>query len=146
MTHSAAEANRPMVGIGVIIIKNGKVLLGLRKGSHGAGTWALPGGHLEFNESIETCTEREVLEEVGIMIGNIEKVTFTNDIFAKEGKHYVTCYVKARYMSGRVRRMEPDKCLKWKWCKWGEFPEPLFIGLPELLREIADPTIPAHKA
>ncbi|MEO7108781.1 MAG: NUDIX domain-containing protein [Rhodoferax sp.] len=39
-----------LVGIGVIIVRHGLVLLGQRIGSHGAGTWALPGGHLEFGD------------------------------------------------------------------------------------------------
>jgi len=41
----------PRVGLGVLIIKDGKVLLGRRKGAHGEGTWAPPGGHLECGES-----------------------------------------------------------------------------------------------
>ena len=55
--------NRPSVGVAVIVVNNGKVLLGKRKGSHGSGSWAFPGGHLEMNESIEACARREVFEE-----------------------------------------------------------------------------------
>ncbi|WP_134596929.1 NUDIX domain-containing protein, partial [Pseudomonas aeruginosa] len=38
----------PQVGVGVLILRDGKVLLGRRKGSHGAGCWSAPGGHLEL--------------------------------------------------------------------------------------------------
>ena len=48
-------SDRPKVGIGVIIIKDSKVLMGKRKGLHGAGFWHFTGGHLELNESIEDC-------------------------------------------------------------------------------------------
>lgn len=58
----------PGLGVGVLVIENGRVLLGKRKGSHGAGTWSAPGGHLEYGESIENCAEREVLEETGLRI------------------------------------------------------------------------------
>jgi 8-oxo-dGTP diphosphatase len=129
------EKNRPKVGVGVIIIKDGKVLLGKRKGSHGEGAWALPGGHLEFFETLEDCAKRETKEETGIAIKNIQKFAYTNDIFPIEQKHYITCFVKAEYDSGDVRVMEPDKCEKWEWFERGNFPDPIFIPLQNLLKE-----------
>ncbi len=82
--------NRPKVGLGVCIRKDGKVLLGKRKNTHGEGDWCFPGGHLEFNETWEDCAIRETKEETGIKIKNIRLATATNDIFKKEGKHYIT--------------------------------------------------------
>ena len=55
-----SELQRPKVGVGVMIFKNGKVLLGKRKGSHGEGEFALPGGHLEYMEGFANCASREV--------------------------------------------------------------------------------------
>ena len=103
--------NRPSVGVAVIVVKNGKVLLGKRKGSHGSGSWAFPGGHLEMNESIEECARREVFEETGISIHNIRYATFTNDIFKEEKKHYVTLFVVAEYNSGDLQVNEPQEPL-----------------------------------
>lgn len=134
------EIIRPKVGVGVIVIKDGKVLLGKRKGAHGEGSWAFPGGHLEFGESLEDCAKREVMEETGITIKNIKKFIFTNDIFKEENKHYITCYVKTDYDSGEVQIMEPNKCEKWEWFEWNKFPENLFIPLQNLLKENIDPT------
>lgn len=135
------EKNKPKVGIGVIVVKDGKVLLGKRKGSHGDGAWAPPGGHLEFFETLEDCAKRETKEETGIAIKNIQKFAYTNDIFLTEQKHYITCFLKADYDSGDVRVMEPDKCEEWKWFSWGEFPVPIFISFGNLLKENINPII-----
>ena len=48
------SSERPKVGVGVIIIKDGKFLMGWRKKSHGSGTWCPPGGHLEYGTSVFT--------------------------------------------------------------------------------------------
>ena len=50
--------NRPKVGISVVLKYKNKVLVGKRKGSHGDGTWAFPGGHLEYGETIDVCGKR----------------------------------------------------------------------------------------
>ncbi|KGR36014.1 ADP-ribose pyrophosphatase MutT [Vibrio campbellii] len=123
------------VGVATIILRDGAILLGERIGSHGANTWATPSGHLELGESIEDCAKREVLEETGLIVDSIEKFTFTNDIFEKEGKHYVTLFVVASSASGEPQVTEPDKCKQWKWCRLDDLPEPLFLPLINLLKE-----------
>ena len=125
---------RPLVGIAVIVIKNNQVLLGKRKNSHGSGTWAFPGGHLEFNESIENCAEREVFEETGIQIKNVRCGPYTNDIFADEDKHYVTLFVTADYDAGSAVVKEPDKCEKWAWSPWPPDVQPCFLPIKNLLK------------
>ncbi len=130
---------RPLVGVAVIIMKDRKVLLGKRKMSHGEGTWALPGGHLEFNETIEDCARREVFEETGLIIKNIRYGAFTNDIFSGDQKHYVTLFVISEYDSGILEPKEPDKCHGWVWFSWCDLPEPKFLPLENLLKQDFDP-------
>ena len=125
---------RPKVGIGVIVVKNGKVLLGKRKNAHGEGDWCFPGGHLEYGESWEDCARRETIEETGVKIKNIRFVTATNDIFHKENKHYITIYMLSDYDSGKVSIMEPEKCEQWDWFTWDKLPKPLFIPMQNLLK------------
>jgi 8-oxo-dGTP diphosphatase len=127
--------NRPHVGVAVIVVKDGKVLLGKRKNSHGAGTWQFPGGHLEFNESIEACARREVFEETGIKIKNIRLGPYTNDIFHEEQKHYITLFVIAKYDSGRLTLKEPEKCDAWNWFEWSHLPEPSFLPILNLQKQ-----------
>jgi len=129
-----SEEKRPKVGVGVFVLKDGKILLGKRKNAHGKGTWCLPGGHLEFNEELEECAKREVLEETGVSIKNIRFATITNDMFRKEGKHYITIFMLSDYDSGEVKVMEPEKCEKWDWFEWNNLPLPLFTPMQNLLK------------
>ena len=72
------------VGVGVFVIRSGKFLMGLRKGSHGAGEWSLPGGHLEYGEEWDVCGCREVAEETGCKIANVRYLSITNFITMKK--------------------------------------------------------------
>jgi len=125
----------PKVGVAVIIIKNGKVLMHKRKNSHGDGTWSLPGGHLEFNESLEECAQRETFEETGMKIKNIRFADITNDIFEKEKKHYITIFMIADRESGEPIVKEPKKCECWEWHDWNNLPKPLFLPIENLLKK-----------
>lgn len=133
------EKERPKVGVGVIILKDNKVLLHKRKGSHGEGSWSFPGGHLEFNESLEQCAIREVEEETGIKIQNVRFATITNDIFPLEKKHYVTVYMLADHLQGAPKNKEPEKAESWSWFSWEELPKPLFIPVENLLKQNFNP-------
>ena len=135
--------NRPKVAVGVIVIKDGKILLGKRKNVYGEGTWFFPGGHLEFNESWGDCASRETLEETGITIKNIRFGTTTNDIFQPEGKHYISIFMLSDYDSGEVKVMEPEKCERWDWFEWNKLPQPLFLPIQNLLKRNYNPLNPS---
>jgi len=135
-----SSMERPTVGTGVFIRKNGKILLGKRKGSLGGGTWALPGGHLEMGETLEESVERETSEETGLEIQNIKFITAQNNIFNDgEPRHFVTLLFAADWKSGEPRIMEPGKCEKWDWFSWGDFPEPLFIPTGDFIKTGINP-------
>jgi len=128
------KTEKPETGVGVCLLRNGKVLLGKRKNSHGDGTWSFPGGHLEMFETWEQCAEREVYEETGIHIKNPVFAGVTNDIFHKERKHYITIFIRADYDSGKLKLMEPEKCSEWKWFSWDDLPEPLFLPIVNIIK------------
>jgi 8-oxo-dGTP diphosphatase len=129
-----SDVEPPRVGVGVIIVRSGLALLGKRLGSHGAGTWALPGGHLEFGESVEQCAVREVREETGLDIDEVLLGPYVSCVFALERKHYVTLFVTSISLAGEPVVREPTKCAEWRWCRWSELPQPLFLPLATLYR------------
>lgn len=114
------------VGIGVFVWKDGKFLMGQRLGSHGANTWSIPGGHLDFGESWEECAKREVFEETGIQIHNITFLAATDDMFEAEGRQYATIWLRSDWLSGEPKIMEPHKMAKLEWRNFSTLPEPLF--------------------
>jgi 8-oxo-dGTP diphosphatase len=128
-------SKRPLIGVAVIVIKDDRVLLGKRKNAHGADTWAFPGGHLEFNESIPDCAVREVSEETGLSIKNLRFGPYTNDIFTAENKHYVTLFVIADHDSGTPQVKEPHKCERWEWSPWPPKLKPIFLPIQNLLKQ-----------
>jgi len=113
----SAKPATPKIGVGVVLRdRNQKILLMLRKGAHGAGQWSLPGGHMELGEDFLDVCKREVMEETGIAISSINQLTFTNDIFEKEGLHYVTLFFEAHWSRcENPVNMEPDKCAEMRW-------------------------------
>ncbi len=123
----------PKIGVGVFVKHNGKILLQKRIGAHGEGTWSLPGGHLEFYESIEGCAEREVMEEIGVSVKNVKIIGFTNDIMEKDGKHYITIFVESELANGEPRIMEPDRTSEVAWVTPPNWLSPLFLPLKNFL-------------
>jgi len=122
----------PFVGVGVLVWKDKKVLIGKRNGSHGGGSWSFPGGKLETPESIEECAQREVFEETGVVITGMKIVCITNDLYP--GAHWVTPFVEAQWVSGTGEVKEPEKFTDVQWVKLSEIPEPKFLSLQNFLK------------
>lgn len=120
-------------------MKDNKVLLGKRKSAHGEGSWGFPGGHLEFNESIENCVLREAQEETGLVLNEVVMGPFTNDIFEQQDRHYVTLFTMSQLVDGEAHVMETDKCERWEWFAWDNLPQPLFLPIQNLLQQGYDP-------
>jgi 8-oxo-dGTP diphosphatase len=129
------------VGVGCWIFnQNGEVLLGKRLSKHGTGTWAPPGGHLEFGETPAQCASRELFEETGLKISpnKIKIFAVTNDIFKDENKHYITIHCSIQYEQAIptfIDVKEKDKCEVWQWFKTNKMPKPLFLSVRNLLKQ-----------
>lgn len=123
------EKKYPKVGLGVIVIKDGKILMGKRKNSHGADTWSIPGGHLEFFESFEDGAARECFEETGVRVRDLKFIHTTNNILEGDDVHTITIFMKGEYAGGEAEVVEPEKFVEVGWYDVNKLPEPLFLPL-----------------
>lgn len=124
----------PRVGISVVVARGDRLLVGKRIGSHGEGTWGLPGGHLEAGETWEECARRELEEETGLKLEKFEYLGTENVIFEKERKHYVDICLGACFNGNQEPEVkEINRCLGWKWVTRNEFIElqPKFKALTQ---------------
>lgn len=127
--------NQARVGVGVIVMREGKVLLGKRKGMHGEGSWCAPGGHLEYLEKVRDCAARELLEETGLIADEVELGPWGENVIDGD-RHYITVYTFVRSYTGELQNLEPHKCAGWEWFALDELPSPLFPSLQNLLEII----------
>lgn len=126
------DVQRPLVGVGVMVMKEGKVLLGRRKGAHGDAQYAGTGGHAEYMESLEETARRETREEAGIEIENIRLLCVMN-MRDYAPKHYVDVGFIADWKSGEPVVMEPDKRENWEWFNVDDLPEPMFASMAKYI-------------
>lgn len=86
MASSREYPERPVVGVGGVIIEQGRALL-IRRGSEPLrGEWSIPGGTLELGETLETGVTRELREETGLETRVLELIEVFDRIFTAEGK------------------------------------------------------------
>ena len=95
---------RPIVGIGIVVIKHESVLLVRRGKPPNVGSWTLPGGAQEVGETMEAAARRELLEETGVSVGRLHFAAHVDNIRRDaEGRvqfHYTILDFAARWESG----------------------------------------------
>jgi len=123
--------------------KEGHVLLGLRKGSHGAGEWSFPGGHLEMGETIMEVAKREIKEETNLDINEFELISIADEMryLKTDAKHYLNIGVIGTYEGGEPITMEKNKCEKWQWFSLDDLPINLFEGTKLVVDNYSNKTI-----
>jgi len=126
-----------IVGVAVLVWRGDQVLLTHRKGSHGGGTWAPQGGHLDMGESFEECAMREVREETSVTITEPRFLAVTNDIFVDEGRHYATIWMEAQVeagvATGEAHVNSPREMSELGWFDWDDLPLPRFLAFENYL-------------
>lgn len=117
--------DHPRVGVGAVVLREGRVLLVRRGVEPAQGLWAIPGGGLRLGETLQEGAEREILEETGIVI-RAGAPLFTCDSFQRDGEgrlrfHYVIVDMTADYLSGDVKGA--DDALEARWVSPAEIRE-----------------------
>ena len=127
------------VGFGIILLKEGKVLLGKRHEDqekadselHGEGTWTLPGGKMDYGESFFQVAKREVEEETSIILNSMDVITVQND--KNEHAHFITVGMMSEDFKGEPKVMEPDEITEWKWFDLEDLPRPMYFPSAKLI-------------
>lgn len=126
------------VGVGVMILREGKVLLGKRHDDptkadsalNGAGKWTMPGGKLHFGETLEECSKREVEEETGIKLSKADVLCLNQDII--ETAHFITIGLIAE-TDNEPKVMEPNEITEWRWFDLDNLPSPMYFPSVKIL-------------
>jgi ADP-ribose pyrophosphatase len=109
--------DRPLVGVGAIVIKDAKVLLIRRGVAPNKDLWAIPGGMLKVGETLQEGAEREIQEETGVTV-RAGAPAYTFDFFERDGDnrvkyHYVIVDMMADYICGEPKGA--DDALEARW-------------------------------
>ena len=106
----------PLVGVGAVVVDEGRVLL-VRRGTEPLkGQWSLPGGLLELGESLAAAVVREVREETGLDVEPVELVELLDRIHRESEKvryHYVIADYLCRVAGGSLQAASDADAVRW---------------------------------
>jgi len=133
------EKKRVGAGFGVILEKDGRILMGKRhpdpdkadSAFRSAGEWSLPGGKLEWGESFEDGAVREVKEETGITIKGPKVISVHN--CKNQHAHFMTVGLSTHEWEGEAKVMEPDEMTEWQWFNLDDLPSPRYFPSFEVI-------------
>jgi 8-oxo-dGTP diphosphatase len=99
--------DRPLVGVGALIVETGRVVLIKRGHEPLKGDWSIPGGLLELGETVRQAAERETVEETGLKVRATELLgVFDRVVTDEEGRtlyHYVLVDFLCNVISGELK-------------------------------------------
>lgn len=109
--------DRPIVGVGVVVWRAGRVLLIRRGRPPRQGQWSLPGGAQQLGETVEAAARREVAEETGLALRAIELLTVVDlverDVEGAVRYHYTLVDMVAEAGAGEARAGDDAAEVGW---------------------------------
>ena len=113
---SAPPDARPVVGVGAVVVREGRVLL-IRRGKEPLrGRWLVPGGTLEWGETLVAAVAREVLEETGVTVEPRELLAVIDHIDragGTAGHHFVIVDYLCDWVAGEPRAGSDAEAAAW---------------------------------
>ncbi|MEU8924631.1 NUDIX domain-containing protein [Kitasatospora sp. NPDC048545] len=129
-----------VVGVHLVLIENGRVLLGQRTNTTFADQhWHAPAGHLEAEESVLAGMAREADEELGITIReeDLDLVHTLHHLDADDGAGRLQLFFAPRAYTGTITNREPDKCAALRFWPLDRLPDPIVGYTADALTQIA---------
>ncbi|MDJ0572861.1 MAG: NUDIX domain-containing protein [Pleurocapsa sp. MO_192.B19] len=115
------------VGVGAVLIEEKQILLLQRLKQPEAGHWSIPGGAVEFGETIEDALKRELKEELSINVEIVSLLGVTNHILPQSEAHWVSPVFLVKIVSGNPRNVEENKHKALRWFKIKQLPESITL-------------------
>ena len=110
----AAPPSHPQLAVSAAIFRDGNILLVRRARSPGKGLYSLPGGRVEFGESLHTALHREVDEETALRVEIVGLAAWREVLPATGGGgHYLIMSFAARWSAGEPRLNDELDDFKW---------------------------------
>jgi len=108
---------QPVVGVGAVVICDGKILLEKRKNEPGRGKWSIPGGLVELGEGVEQTVVREVMEEAGLAVEKPSLIDIVDNVTRdRNGEiryHFVIIDFFVKLKGGTLKAQSDAEELKW---------------------------------
>ncbi len=109
--------DRPIIGVGAVIVEDGRALVVKRASEPLKGQWSIPGGAVELGETLRDAAVREAREETGLLIESGEVLEVFDSIYRDpEGRcqyHYVLVDFLCRRVSGDLRACSDVSEARW---------------------------------
>ena len=115
----------PGLGVGLVIVSDGKILLYKRVKPPEPGHWSIPGGKVDFMEKAADAARREAEEETGLAIGKVRLLGPSEVLSAADKQHWISLLYLAESFEGEPQLTEPDKLTDFGWFGLAELPQPL---------------------
>jgi 8-oxo-dGTP diphosphatase len=109
--------DQPIVGVGAIIFRGGRILLVKRGNEPARGQWTIPGGVVEIGESLDDAVVRETKEETGLEASKPRLIDVVDQVHLDESGrvefHYVIIDYVVKAKGGRPKAASDAEAIKW---------------------------------